>query len=91
MTKARACKGVGQEWAQESHFMFAGVQKSVREWTPTLLSELPLWELESQWTYKSLEGNFRGQNSLDWKVPYTIENILERRCMKWARMTHLGI
>ncbi len=48
-TKARACKGVGQEWTQESHFMLLGVQKSAREWTPTLPSELPFWELESQW------------------------------------------
>jgi hypothetical protein len=33
MTKARACKVARQEWAQESHFMIPGVQKSVREWT----------------------------------------------------------
>jgi hypothetical protein len=26
---------------------------------------------------------------LDWKIPYTIENILDCRCL-WARMTHLG-
>jgi hypothetical protein len=30
-TKARACEGVGQEWARESHFMLSGVQESVRE------------------------------------------------------------
>jgi hypothetical protein len=89
-TKAKACKGAGQEWARESHFMFLGVQESVREWTSTLPNELPLWELESQWTFESLEGNCRGQNSLDWKFPYIIENLLERRCLKWARMTHLG-
>jgi hypothetical protein len=33
-TKARACKGESQEWAQESHFMLLGVQESAREWTP---------------------------------------------------------
>jgi hypothetical protein len=43
-TKARACKNVGQEWAWESHFMFLGVQESVREWTPTFPNELPLWD-----------------------------------------------
>jgi len=37
MTKARACKGAGQEWAQESYFMLMGVQKSVKD-----PSELPL-------------------------------------------------
>jgi hypothetical protein len=41
-TKARVCKGVGQDWAQESHIMFPGVQESVKEWTPTLPSELIL-------------------------------------------------
>jgi hypothetical protein len=25
------------------------------------------------------------------KVPYIIEKILERRCLKWARMTQLDI
>jgi hypothetical protein len=32
---------------------------------PTLPSELPFWELESQLTPKSLEGNCKGQDSLD--------------------------
>jgi hypothetical protein len=71
--------------------MLPGVQKSVREWTLTLPRELPLWEFESQWTPESSEGDRRGQNSLDWGVPYIIENILERRCLKWAHMTHLDI
>jgi hypothetical protein len=75
--------------ARESHIMLLGVQKSVKEWTPTLPSELPFWEFESQWTPKSLEGNFRGQNPLDWKFLYIIENLLKRRCLKWACMTHL--
>jgi hypothetical protein len=70
--------------------MLLGVQKSVREWTPTFPSELPLWELESQWTPESLEGDCRGQNSSDWKVPYIIGKLLERRCLKWVCLTHLG-
>jgi hypothetical protein len=56
--------------ARESHFMLPGVQKSVREWTHTFPSGLPLWELESQWILKFSKSNFRGQNSLDWKVSY---------------------
>jgi hypothetical protein len=75
----------------ESHFILPGVQKSVREWTLTLPRELPLWELESRWTLESSESNCKGQNSLDWSVPYIIENRLERRCLKWACMTHLDI
>ncbi len=56
----------------------------------TLPSELPLWELESQWTFEFLESHFKGQNWLHWRVPYTIEKILEHRYLKWACMTHLG-
>ncbi len=90
MTKARACKGVGQKWSWDSHFMLPGVWKSVREWTFTLSSELPLGELESRWTFKYLESNFRGQNPLEQKVSYIIRKILECKCLKWAHMTHLG-
>jgi hypothetical protein len=56
--------------------MLPGVQESAKEWTPTLPSELPLWELESQWILKSSKGDGKGQNSLDWKVIYIIENLL---------------
>ncbi len=74
---------------RESHSMLSGVQENVREWTPTLPSELPLWELDSRWTFESLENDFRGQNPLDWRVPYVIGNLLELKCLKWACMTHL--
>jgi hypothetical protein len=77
--------------AWESHFVLLRVQKSVREWTLTLPRKLPLWELESQWTLESLESDSRGQNSLDWRVPCIIGNLLERKCLKWACMTHLDI
>jgi hypothetical protein len=71
--------------------MLLGVQKNVREWTLTFPNELPFWELESQWISESSEGDWRGQNPLDWKVFYIIENLLKCRCLKWARMTHLDI
>jgi hypothetical protein len=71
--------------------MLLGVQKSVRERTLTLPSELPFWELESRWTSKSSKGNCKGQNPMDWTIFYIIENILEHRCLKWACMTHLDI
>jgi hypothetical protein len=69
--------------------MFLGVQESVREWTLTLPSELPPWELESQWTPESSESNCRGQNPLYWGVPYIIEKIFEIKCLKLVCMTHL--
>jgi hypothetical protein len=92
MTKAKgACKVVGQEEAQELHRMLFGVYESVREWTFTLPRQLPLSEMESQRILESLEGDFKGQNSMAWKVPYIIKKLLERKCLKWARMTHFNI
>jgi hypothetical protein len=90
-TKARVGKVAVQKKAWESHLMLLGVQKSVREWTLTFPSELPFWELEPQWTPKSLEGNYRGQNPLDGIVICIIKKLLKLRCLKWAHMTHLNI
>jgi len=73
--------------AQESHL--PGVQESVREWTFTLPSQLPLWELKSWRTPKSSESDCTSQNPLDWRVPYIIKNFLKFRCLKFAHMTHL--
>jgi hypothetical protein len=58
-------------------------------WTLTLPSELPFWELESQWTSNFSKGDCKGHNSLDWKVLYIIEKILKLRCLKWVLVTHL--
>jgi hypothetical protein len=62
----------------------------MKEWTYTLPSGLPFWELESLRSPKFLNNNFRGQNSLDWKVHHTIGNLLKCICLKWACMTHLS-
>jgi hypothetical protein len=69
--------------------MLPRMWESGREWTSTLLSELPLWELESQLTSEFSKSNCRSQNQLDWNIVYIIRKLLERRCLKWARMTHL--
>jgi hypothetical protein len=63
----------------------------VREWTFTLPSELPFWELESQWTPKPSESDCRGRNPSVRKVCYIIEKILKRKCLKWACRTHLDL
>jgi hypothetical protein len=81
---------VGQEWSLRVTFH---APRNIREregMNPTLPSELPLWKLEFWWTLESSENNCKGQNSLDWKVPYTIEKILKLKCLKWAHITHLG-
>jgi hypothetical protein len=66
---SRPRQGLAKMWAksgaQESHVMFPKVYESVKKWTLTLPNELSLWELEYRWTSKFLEGNCKGQNSLD--------------------------
>jgi hypothetical protein len=78
----------------ESHISCPRGVESMGEcenWTSTLPSEVPLWELESRWSPEFLESNFSGQNPLDCRVSYVIGKLLEGRCLKWAHMTHLDI
>jgi len=63
----------------------------VREWTLTLPRQLPLWEMESRSTPETSESNCRGQTSISCGVFYIIGKLLERRCLKWACITHLDI
>jgi len=72
-TKARAWKVAGQEGSPWLTSHISRSAKSVKGWTLTLPSELPFWELESQWTSESSKGDCRGQNPLDWRVIYIIE------------------
>jgi hypothetical protein len=52
--------------------------------TPTLENGLPM-------DSRTFRGRLQGQNSIAQRVPYINEKRLERRCLKWARMTHLDI
>ncbi len=63
-----------------------GSAKSVREWTH---SHVGSWS--PKWTPEFSEHNCRGQNPSPWGVLYIIENLLRRRCLKWARIAHLDI
>jgi hypothetical protein len=51
--------------------------------------EMGTWE--SSETFKNLELNCRGQNTLPWTVLYTVGNVLKRRCLKWPLMGHSDI
>jgi hypothetical protein len=88
-TKAKACKGAGQEWIPGVTFHALGNVGEYEGMKPPLPSELPLWELESKWTPESSKGNLRGPYSLDWNFHYIIKKFLERRCLKWAPMINL--
>jgi hypothetical protein len=85
--KQRLVKVRVKNEAQESHFMLSRVWENEPPHSQ-VNSRLKNWS--SDGLPKSSKGNFRGQNSLDWKIPYTIGNLLKRRCLKWAHMTHLG-
>jgi hypothetical protein len=96
--RLRGCKVAGQEEARESHHILPGVLKSVREYegvnphtpkaTPILGDGVPV---DSRWTPETLESELRGQNSMACGVFYIIGKLLERRCLKWARIAHLNI
>jgi hypothetical protein len=64
-TKARACEGASQEQSPRVTFHVLRSIGKCEGMNPTFPSELPLWELESQWTLEYLKGNFRGKNSFD--------------------------
>jgi len=87
--RQRACKGASQVEARESHFHAPESAKECGERTFTLPSELPLWELESQWTPKCSENDCKDQNQMTRTILYIIGKLLKHRCLKWARIGHL--
>jgi hypothetical protein len=84
VTKASACKGVGQERSPGVPSHALGGVGECEGMNPYIPKELQLWELESQWILESSEIDYRGQNALDWDIPYIIGKFLERRCLKWS-------
>jgi hypothetical protein len=60
-------------------------------WRLTPPSELPCWELESQWIPEPSENDCKSQNTLHWGFLYIIGKLWKCRCLKSARITHLDI
>ncbi len=101
-SRQRHCKVAGQEEARElrqeeareSHHILLGVLESVREYegvnphtpkaTPTLGDRVPV-------DSRNFRERLQGKNLMSRGVLYIIEKILERRCLKWARIAHLDI
>ncbi len=74
-----------------SHHMLLGVQK-VWGNEPShsqVNSHCSSWS--PKWTPESSKCNYKGQNPLPWIVLSIIGNLLKRRCLKWACITHLDI
>jgi hypothetical protein len=89
MTNARACKRESQEGSLGVTSHAPGSARECErmnphtpKWAPTLGVRVPM---DSEF----LKNNCKGQNPLDWGFPYIIRKLLEHRCPKWARMTHL--
>ncbi len=55
----------------------------------THIPEMGTWE--SSETLKTLEFNYRDQNTSSWGVLYMIGKLLKFRCQKWAHMGHSNI
>jgi hypothetical protein len=53
---------------RESHHMLLGVPKSVREWTFTLPSEFPCWELEPQMDFRIFKVRLQGSKPIASKI-----------------------
>ncbi len=47
--------------------------------------------MESRWTPQPSKSNCKGQNPMDWGVPYIIEKLLELKYLKRVCMTNLNI
>jgi len=74
--RQRACKVASQEGspevtlhAPENVGKCEGMNPHTPKATPTLGTIIPV---ESWWTPESSKGNYKGQNSMAWKVPYII-------------------
>jgi hypothetical protein len=47
--------------------------------------------MESRWIPETLESDFKGQKSMACGFFHIIGKLLERKCLKWARIAHLDI
>ncbi len=88
-TKARACRNVGQEGNPGVTFHAPGSAKECEGMNPHTPKGTPTLGVGVPVDFEFSKNDCRGQNSLDWSVHYIIEKLLERRCLKWACMTHL--
>jgi hypothetical protein len=90
--KQRVARLQAKRKTWESHHMLLGVPKSVREWTLTLPSELPCWELESQMDSRIFKTRLQGSKPIGSKSSlYHWKKLLKRRYWKWACIAHLDI
>jgi len=91
MTKAKGLQGCGprERLKVTSHIPGnVGKCEGVNLHTP---KATPILGDGIRWTLETSESNLKGQNPMACGVIYIIEKLLERRHLKWARITHLDI
>jgi hypothetical protein len=87
--QGKGLQGCGPRGKPKSHISCSWKCRRVWKNEPSHSQVSPTLGIGVRWTSKSSKSNCKGQNSMDWKVNYIIENLLELRCLKWACMTHL--
>jgi len=90
-TKAKGLQGCRLRGSSRITSHTLGSVRKCEGMNPHTPRQLPLWKMESQWTPKTSENNLRGKNSMSYNFLYIIGKLLESRCLKWARITHLDI
>jgi len=65
MTKAKGCKVASQKGSPGVMPHAFGSARECEGIDPHIPKELPLWELESQWTPECSKSDYRGQNPMD--------------------------
>ncbi len=89
-TKARACKGAGEEGSLGITSCAPGRVGECEGMTPhTPKGVLILGVGVPVDFFEFSKNDYKGQNPMDWGVHYLIGKLLEFRCVKWACMTHL--
>jgi hypothetical protein len=84
-----AWKGAGRECNPRVTFTLLGVRENVMEWThtpkwtPTLGVGIPM----DSWIFTE---QFDASKFIGLKIPYTIEKLFRRRCLKWDHIIHLS-
>jgi phage-related protein len=84
----RLAKVQAKNEAWELHFMLPGSARECEGMNPHIPKWAPTLGVGVSMDSRIFRRRLQGQNSLDWKIPYNIENILEPRCLKWACMIH---
>jgi hypothetical protein len=90
VTKARACKGVGQEGSPWVTSHALDNAKECEEMNPHTPKGVPTLGVGVPVDSRIFRRRLQGSKPMDWKVFYIIEKMLKLRCLKWARMTHLN-